>query len=657
MVRRHNTRVDKSQQHIMSLVQKGRLEEALSMVKKQARAEPHNSDLWLLQGSIYANLNDFKSVIYCCGKVLDLNPQHPAALYNMGVAYQMLGEPGQAECAYRGLLELYPENAPAHNNLASILREQGNLTEAARHGRKSLQIEPNNTAAYNNLGLTLEQSGELDSAIECFKKALELDPEMAAAYLNLGRVLFAMGDIRQSLVQFKKACQFSPDNADAYTEAAHAAEALSRFVEAEEYYGHALTINPEFLAARYRLGLMLSSLGRYKEARSEFDRILQVQPDDSETVAALALSYEHEGRHDKALALLEPVMNHVSVPEVAALTFALLAPRVGRIPEAIGYLQGVLTRSGADNDHASIHFALGKLYDKQKEYDLAFHHYSQANESVQRACDMNKIKNDFDRLIMAFPVAEKRRHARSTNMSSKPVFVVGMPRSGTSLVEQILDSHPAVFGAGELDDIAILVSSIRESQAGLEAYPECMADLSVEILDEYAGRYLAQLERISRGAKRVIDKMPHNFLALGLIDMLFPGAHVIHCVRDPRDTCLSIFFQSMTANHPYTSNLNALADYYREYQRLMAHWKNVVSVPIMDVRYEDLVTNTEVLSKRLVEFCGLEWDARCLEFYTNERVVSTPTYSDVRTPVYTAAVGRWKHYEEHLGPLRSLVNP
>jgi hypothetical protein len=233
-----------------------------------------------------------------------------------------------------------------------------------------------------------------------------------------------------------------------------------------------------------------------------------------------------------------------------------------------------------------------------------------------------------------------------------PVFIVGMPRSGTSLVEQILASHPNVHGAGELDDIARIVHRL----GGPVPSPSDLAQMTATTLRQAANDYLEKLSRLAPGAARVIDKMPHNFLALGYIDLLFPGCRIIHCVRDPRDTCLSIWFQQMTGNHPYTSDLAALADYYRQYQALMTHWKSVIRVPMLEVRYEDLVANIEQGARALVKFCDLDWNDQCLRFHENSRIVSTPTYDEVRRPIHDRSVGRWRHYERHLGALSGLMS-
>jgi hypothetical protein len=231
------------------------------------------------------------------------------------------------------------------------------------------------------------------------------------------------------------------------------------------------------------------------------------------------------------------------------------------------------------------------------------------------------------------------------------MFIVGMPRSGTTLVEQILASHREVRAGGELEVMSKIVSDLPGLLGNPAPFPECLGGLTRRNIEQPARRYIAALAEIGQGAARVTDKLPHYFLSLGLIDLLLPSARVVHCIRDPRDTCLSNYFIQMNANHPYTASLEHLGHYYRIYQRLMAHWRSVLRIRMHEVRYEELVSNPEEEIRRLLDFCGLAWDEGCLNFHENRRPVATPSYNQVRRPIYNQSVQRWRHYEAHLGPL------
>jgi hypothetical protein len=230
-----------------------------------------------------------------------------------------------------------------------------------------------------------------------------------------------------------------------------------------------------------------------------------------------------------------------------------------------------------------------------------------------------------------------------------------MPRSGTTLVEQILASHPAVFGAGELLRVGEIAQRLPSALGSRLDYPLCLADFSQQAADAAAQEYLDYLQSLSGGeATRVTDKMPGNFMHLGLIDLLFPGARIIHCMRDPLDTCLSCYSQNFNG-HEYTHDLSHLGHFYRDYQRIMQHWRGVVRVPVLEVQYEALVEDPEPGSRRLIEFCGLPWDDSCLRFYENKRTVVTASYDQVRRPIYKTSTERWRNYERHIDPLKAAL--
>jgi len=243
---------------------------------------------------------------------------------------------------------------------------------------------------------------------------------------------------------------------------------------------------------------------------------------------------------------------------------------------------------------------------------------------------------------------------RASIRSERPLFITGMPRSGTTLVEQILSSHPDVHGAGELADIGEMAESLPARLGTQLQFPQCLSHVTTAHLDQLATGYLDTLERLSPDARRVTDKML-GFIYLGLIELVLPGARIIHCVRDPMDTCLSGYFQDFSRSHPYSYDLHNLGVYYRSYQKIMHNWKNVLSLPIMEVQYEDMVTNQEVTSRKVIDFCGLEWDERCLDFHKNERFVGTASYNQVRRPMYKTSLGRWKKYEQFLEPLKKAL--
>jgi hypothetical protein len=309
-------------------------------------------------------------------------------------------------------------------------------------------------------------------------------------------------------------------------------------------------------------------------------------------------------------------------------------------------------------DRCRISFAIARTHDRANRYGEAFEYGRRANDLRREidgraglVYDPAAFARRIDQLIALFTPEYFARVRGFGTDAETPVFVVGMMRSGTTLVEQILASHPRAFGAGELSDLVRLLAALPARLRTTTEFPACVNLLDESTARVVAGEYVQRLRALGGAADRVVDKMPTNYLWLGFIATFFPNARIIHCRRDPVDTCLSCFFQDFASPHPYTSDLRHMGHYYRQYERLMAHWATVLPVRVFELNYEELTTDQEAVSRRMVEYCGLPWDDRCLRFNENKRVVRTASALQVRRPMYTSSVGRWKRYEPFLGPL------
>jgi len=302
-------------------------------------------------------------------------------------------------------------------------------------------------------------------------------------------------------------------------------------------------------------------------------------------------------------------------------------------------------------ERVELHFAAGKMYDDIETYEQAFDHYRLANDLFDVAFDPAAYAEEVSALIATYTPDLLARGLEFGLDTESPVFIVGMPRAGTTLVEQILSSHPDVYGAGELGTMTNLTGRVVHLTGDSAPYPDCARQLDQEGARLLAQEYMESLAAATKTAACFTDKMPKNFLHLGLIALLLPAARVINVQRDPMDTCLSIYFTHFLAHHAYAYNLTNLGLYYRQYQRLMAHWQRVLPLRSMELRYEELVADQVGMSRKLVEFCGLSWDERCLSFHKSDRVVHTTSGPQVRQPLYGSSVGRWHRYESHLTPL------
>jgi len=596
--------------------------------------------------------------------ILQEMPRHPHALHLLGVRLHQAGRHLEALDLIQQALAAHGPEPIFHSNLAAVYLALGRLVEAEAHCREALRLNPNLPDAYCNLGIALRRRGLLAEAVKALREALRLRPDHADAlrhlreltatpqmpgklaevlarlqervrldpanpqlWYDLGMVLLAGGQPGPAAQHLLEAIRLKPDSLDACTNLGTARQQLGQADEAVRCYRSALRINPAHVPARTLLGYALKSQGRTDEARAELLEAVRLAPNDSQALYFLS--------------------------ELAvAGAYRFPDEEVQRLRELAAWPDLPI------DDQCRLHFALAQLLDRAGAYDEAFAHCRRANDlrqEIDRRCgnvhDPAAQSLFADRQIAAFNPAyfERVRHFGSD--SELPIFVVGMLRSGTTLAEQILASHPRAHGAGELRDIGHLVGTLAQRLGGLEEYPNCLARLDATTTRALAEEYLQHLRQVGGTAVRVVDKFPTNFLYLGLIATLFPRARIVHCRRNPVDTCLSCYFQNFGDPLPFKLDLAHLGHYYREYERLMAHWIRVLPLSIFELRYEELTADQEGVSRRLLAFCGLDWDARCLRFNETARAVQTASALQVRRPMYRSSVGRWRHYEAHLQPL------
>ncbi|HKJ22507.1 MAG TPA: sulfotransferase, partial [Gammaproteobacteria bacterium] len=570
------------------------------------------------------------------------------------------GDWAGAERLYAQACHLDPDDAEAHYNLGTVAKELGHYEQAQAAYREALRLRPNAVAALHNMGTVLAELDRLDEAAHYFEAAIAQTPN-AMSHSNLGNVYTRQQRLNEAISHYRQALALEPDRPEIYNNLGTAQRHLGYYQEALAAYEQAVQLRPDYGEAYINLGAVLLHQRRLDESREAYRRALELDPESRKAVAGEASVLEKQGEFEQSYERLRPFLEAGEVEANMALVLAALCRPLKRCEEAVNLLERVLAGEGTTAlsvyDRILVHFALGRLLDAAGEYDRAFAHYHQGNRLANQRFDPQAHARYIDTLISTYTPDFMARAPRSVRSEERPVFIIGMPRSGTSLVEQILDSHPRVFGAGELEEISSIVTGLYAALGATVPYPQCLSSLTDAHCDRLADRYLDYIGGLAPSdALRVTDKMPSNFLNLGLIAMLFPEARIIHCVRDPMDTCLSCYFQNFAEGHPYTYDLAHLGFYYRQYQRLMAHWRKVLTLPMMEVRYEDLVGDQEGVSRALVAFCGLEWDDRCLRFHETRRVVATASYDQVRQPLYSRSKERWRHYKDHLEPLRRALD-
>jgi|HubBroStandDraft_1064217.scaffolds.fasta_scaffold00009_17 tetratricopeptide (TPR) repeat protein len=536
------------------------------------------------------------------------------ALHGLGLLRSQQRRWEEARSLFRRALRRNPQSAEAEYNLGIALGALKRPDDAALHFQRAVALRPDFFQAHNNLGNTLKALGRSEAAIEQYRRALAVNPEFAIGHNNLGNSLQAAGRREEAETHYRRAIALQPGYADAHNNLGSVLRLVGRPEAAVACYEQALSLEPGYVEAQNNLGNTLKELGRFDEAAAALRKTIALDP--KHTGALLDLTEVRKiGPEDPELAMME---------RLAADKGAL-----------------------ADNARAPLHFALAKIYADLDRHDDAFAQMLAGNALKRRELryDEAATLDQFRRIEQIFTPEFLRENAGSGDPSPAPIFIVGMPRSGTTLVEQILASHPRVFGAGELDEISKLAQALP--------YPQGILSVGAAELGEFGRRYATGLRARGGDADRISDKMPANFLYIGLIRLILPNARIIHTRRNPVDTCLSCYSKLFTGpRQAFSYDLGELGRYWRHYDALMAHWRRILPADAMfEIRYADLVTDLETEARRLIDYCGLEWADACLAFHRTERPVLTASVAQVRQPIYQSAVGRWHVYERHLAPL------
>ena len=660
----------------------GLLERAAESFGRATALCPEFADAHNDLGEVLLRLGRTDAAIASCQRALALRPHFAAALGNLANAERARGALAAAIAGYRRVIALEPGLAEAHRNLGSALLEAGDREAAIVSLQRAIELRPEFARAVTQLARALTAAGRgaeavphyerllardprietldeyaallaglgrYEASASCYRDLLERTPRDARLHANLGHVLHCLGDFRAAIAHCRRAIELEPRLPESHLHLGNSLLALNALYEADAAYGAGLEIAPDHAALHTAHAMAERALGRLADAEASTRRALALRPDAADTLALLgSLAIDH-GRFDEAEDLLRKALAiDPELPEALASLAAVrkMSPADAPWRDAA---ERVLGR-GLPVAHAiNLHHALGKYYDDVDDRDAAFQHHRLGNELARGSrsrYDRAEMTQRVTRTLAAFDRNVLAALRPGGLGSERPVFVVGMPRSGTSLTEQILASHPEVHGGGEL--LYWIFAADAERAATAERRAATIAEL---------GRgYLEGLATQAPDASRVVDKLPVNFRNIGLIHAALPGARFIHLERNSLDTCLSIYFQGFSAAHPYATDFGDLAHYYHEYRRLIAHWRDVLPPQtLLEVRYEDLVDDPEGWSRRMLAHIGLPWDPRCLEFHRTHRPVLTASNWQVRQPISKGSVDRWRRYERFIGPLREAL--
>ncbi len=627
----------------------------------------------------------------CCRAALRLRPDYPEAANNLGLALLQGGDAAGAVEQFRHALALRPDFAMAHNNLADALRARGEEDAAIEHFRRAVQCDPQLAEAHTNLGQLLCERRQLPEAVEHCGRAVQLRPDLAEAHSNLGNVMRALGRLDEARRHYAEALRLNPHVGMFHNNVAQLLQEEERYDEALAWYRQALSLDPDAPRIHCNLAGLLAETDCHEEAAAHYEAALRQAPRRAEAHAGLGLVRREQGRYQEAKQLYLTALEIKPGLAPASCGLGALLEEMNDLPGAESHFRATLrrdpTHAGAlaqlatllrgklpdddlaalrrrlaepglrGADHAGLHFGLAQVLDGRGQYAEAAEHLRRANalalaarEKRGETYDPGEHAGFVSGMLAACTPAFFERVRGLGLESERPVFIFGLPRSGTTLLEQILASHSQVFGAGELRLAREHFQALPDAMGSPDPPLACLGRLGREAAQAVGRRHLERLHALDATALRVVDKMPDNYLYLGLLAALFPRGKFIHCRRDLRDVAVSCwmtnFRQIRWANDP-----EHIAARFAEYRRVMEHWRATLPVPVLEVPYEDTVADLQGVARRLVAWCGLEWEPACLEFHKAERPVRTASVTQVRQPLYTRSVARWKHYEPALGGL------
>lgn len=531
------------------------------------------------------------------------------------------GKLDKAESLCKKVLKKNPHQPDALHLSGLIALRSNRYACAIQAYDKALKIRPNESAYHYNLGLVYLRTNQLDSAITHLQITIELQPELAYAYSDLCLALTRSGAIDAAIAAGENAVTLASDNAAAHNNLALAYDACGNFDASFEHYLKAARLLPGSPSVQFDMGNLYVSRGNFDAARQCFRKVLQLQPHNLVAYGNLVRITRYSATEHDDVIRLKAFLDQTQL---------------------------------SDNERTTVLFSLGKIYQDCELYDDAFSYFEHGNQLQDKKFrfDPSKPAHAASLLIDTCTSDLFRQKQLIGNTAETPVFIVGTPRSGTTLTEQVLSSHPDVFGAGELHWIPDTTNRLRDYLKSSTSYPQCLSELTENSINELASNYLNYTRSLAHGERRIVDKMPGNFLHLGFIHILFPNAKIIHCQRDPRDACISMFCTQFPSGVPYSYNLYKLGAFYSQYERTMEHWRKVLPADTMiEMEYETLVTNQETEICRLLGFLGLDWNDACLAFYDQKRPVHTASDTQVTKPLYSTSIGRWNNFQKHLQPL------
>jgi tetratricopeptide (TPR) repeat protein len=610
----------------------------------------------LMQARLAYREGQFSSAAALCKQLLVTVPRFVPAMVLLGMLEARTGRTSQAIRLLERAVKVDSNSVDAWNELATQLRTAGRMAEAIRASERAIRLRPAEVTAHNNLGLCYLAQRRLAEAAASFERAIAAAPNIAGLHLNLGFIQQTQGENQEAAHSYRSAIALAPDYAEAHARLGHVTLMRGSANDALQCFQRAAASAPlESIESSVRIAGVLSSAGQVDLAEGLLNRVIARHPNSGFAHFHLGRVLQQRGTFAEAIRAFEKAL--ALDPDLVGAWLGIVS--CGKVTEAQrGWIERMTSalrqRSADDAETVNLHYALGKAYDDLNDPASAMQHYDAANRLAAvrlrrtgKPIDLRLHAATVDRIIQGFPPGFLAQQASTIPAEQLPILIVGMIRSGTTLVEQIISSHPRVGAGGEL---RFWGERAQNAVAAIDG------TLDWAGLEHLASEYCDFLRALAPGAERITDKMPTNFMLLGLICLALPGARIIHCKRHPVDTCLSIYVTPFERSPDFAHNRETIVTYYREYQRLMAHWRRVLPADrFLEVSYEELVTNRERVTREIIAFCGLDWNDACLRPEENARTVATPSLWQARQPVYRSSLERWRRYEPWLGQFRRLL--
>jgi tetratricopeptide (TPR) repeat protein len=653
---------------IIKLFFSGQVEESLDAVEVLIKNYPNEPLLFNICGVFYKEIGQLNKAVKRFKKALAINPDYAEAHNNLGVTLQNLDLMDAAAKSYEKAIAFKPDYAEAHNNLGVTLQNLGLMDAAAKSYEKAVAFKPDYIEALNNLGNILLELRQLETAIESYEKVIAIKPDYAEAHNNLGVTLQELGRLDMAVKSYKKALAIKPDYAEAHNNLGATLQELGQLDMATKNYEKALAIEPDYAEANNNLGNILRELGQLDMAVKSYEKALAIKPDYAVAHYNLGVVLKEFGQRDTAVKSFEKALaiqpNYVK----AHLSLSILKEFTENDSQ-ITLMQSLLSNSNlSQSDRIKLCFALAKANDNLGNQDELFKYLHEGNrlrkEELNYSLDKSKDLFSFIKeLFSALPTVIEQSLSFKPS-TKRPIFIVGMPRSGTTLVEQIISSHHAVHGAGELTTLPTLIGPIVKNHIthGSSIASTTIGDKKMNIANTYnlpgeaflsiREKYLDALSNLNVPESVITDKLPLNFQYIGFILSAFPEAKIVHLKRDARATCWSNYqCFHLKKENGFSYNLDDLAEFYGLYLEQMDFWHQLYPGQIYDICYEDLTTHQEEETQKLLQYCELDWDENCLNFHKNPRAVKTASSLQVKQKMYQGSSEAWKKHEAYLKPL------